>query len=56
MINIAIKASTREAHLALEKKVIRKIKSIQTAKDTFLHFSLVFDQDVITHPEEALPQ
>lgn len=27
---------------------------IQTANDTFAHFSLVFDQEVITHPEKAL--
>ena len=33
MIKIAIKEATREAHLALEKKVVRKIKAIQNSSD-----------------------
>ena len=33
MIKIAIKEATREAHLALEKKVVRKIKGIENTHD-----------------------
>ena len=52
MINIAIKEATREAHLALEKKVIRKIKAIQNSNDyaNFLKYFYAY----FNHLESAI--
>ncbi len=52
MINIAIKEATREAHLALEKKVIRKIKVIQNSNDyaNFLKYFYAY----FNHLESAI--
>ena len=52
MINIAIKEATKEAHLALEKKVVCKIKAIQNADDyaNFLKYFYAY----FSHLEKAM--
>ena len=52
MINIAIKEATKEAHLALEKKVVRKIKAIQNWSDyaNFLKYFYAY----FSHLESAM--